>query len=174
MRARECYDQGSSIQEKVHQARALHRKWGEKFRQQPQVANLLEELRDNIGATWRTMDELGVVETCRSCDAGEGGSCCGAGIDNKFDALLLFINLVFGVSLPDYRRRHGCCYFLTETGCSLKVRLFLCVDYLCPKILERLHHEELIRLQKVSGAELIAAFLVYDAVKKFLRDGHTL
>jgi hypothetical protein len=61
------------------------------------------------------------------------------------------------------------CYLLTRTGCCLEVRLFLCVDFLCPAILGRLSHEELVRLQTVSGHELITGFLLYDPIKRIIR-----
>jgi hypothetical protein len=79
------------------------------------------------------------------------------------------MNLFLGVSLPEHQARPDGCYFLTRTGCCLKVRLFLCVDFLCPAILNRLSHEELVRLQTVSGHELTTGFLVYDGIKRIIR-----
>ena len=115
------------------------------------------------------MLELGIVETCKICDEEGGGSCCGAGLENKFDTVLLFMNLLLGVSLPNYHRRTGSCYLLSEGGCLLKVRLVLCVDYLCPGILSSLNRDELLKLQNISGDELVTGFMLYDALKKFLR-----
>jgi hypothetical protein len=51
----------------------------------------------------------------------------------------------------------------------LKARLILCVDFLCPKILSALAREDLIQLQNVSGDELVTGFMLYDAIKKFMR-----
>jgi hypothetical protein len=116
------------------------------------------------------MADLGVVAACKHCDEAEGKSCCGRGFENKFDHYLLLMNLLLGVSLPEHHMRPEDCYFLTRTGCCLKVRLFLCVDFLCPTILSRLSHEALIRLQTVSGKELTAAFLAYDAIKRVIRE----
>jgi hypothetical protein len=115
------------------------------------------------------MLELGIVETCKHCDEQEGGSCCGAGLENKFDTFLLLINLLLGVSLPEGHRRPDSCYLLTDKGCTLKVRLVLCVDFLCLKILNILSRGDLIKLQQVSGDELTTGFMLYDAIKKFLR-----
>ena len=80
------------------------------------------------------------------------------------------MNLLLGVSLPDGHRRPDSCYLLTDKGCRLKVRLVLCVDFLCPKILNTLSRGDLLRLQQVSGDELTTGFMFYDAVKKFLRN----
>jgi len=115
------------------------------------------------------MSELKIVEICKHCDEQEGGSCCGTGMENKFDTFLLLVNLLLGVSLPEHHLRTESCYLLTDEGCVLKVRLVLCVDFLCDKILNRLSVEELLSLQKISGEELIAGFRLYEAIKKFLR-----
>jgi len=51
----------------------------------------------------------------------------------------------------------------------LKVRLILCVDFLCPKILRALTRDQLIKLQQISGDELVIGFMLYDAIKRKLR-----
>ncbi|NIQ89234.1 MAG: hypothetical protein GWN93_09215, partial [Deltaproteobacteria bacterium] len=79
-------------------------------------------------------------------------------------------NLLLDVSLPEGHRRPDSCYLLTDKGCRLKVRLVLCVDFLCPKILHTMSQGDLIRLQEVSGDELTTGFVLYDAIKKFLRN----
>ncbi|MGD8314664.1 MAG: hypothetical protein PVI17_07980, partial [Syntrophobacterales bacterium] len=81
----------------------------------------------------------------------------------------LLMNLLQGVSLPARHHRPDSCYLLTDKGCRLKVRLVLCVDFLCPKILNTISQGNLIRLQQVSGDELTTGFMLYDAIKKFLR-----
>ena len=51
----------------------------------------------------------------------------------------------------------------------MKVRLILCVDYLCPKIISALSHDKIVTLQNIWGDELLTGFRVYDAIKKFIR-----
>jgi len=117
------------------------------------------------------MVDLEVVAACAYCDEEKGKSCCaqGRGLEEKFDSYLLLMNLLLGVPLPERPARPDGCYFLTWTGCCLKVRLFLCVDFLCPAILDRVSHEELVRLQTASGNELTTGFLVYDALKRIIK-----
>jgi hypothetical protein len=67
MRATECFDEHTVIQEKIQRARTLCRKLGEIFREQPGAANPLKGLRNSTKVTWRTMHELGVVEACKNC-----------------------------------------------------------------------------------------------------------
>jgi len=169
MRATECLDEGLSIEDKIQMARGLNDSWGEELKREPDIHRLLRKLEGCLENSREVMLELGIVEACKLCDEEGGGSCCGAGLENKFDSLLLFINLLLGVSLPNFRCRAGSCYLLSERGCLLKVRLVLCVDYLCPGILSSLNRDELLKLQNISGDELVAGFMLYDVLKKVLR-----
>jgi hypothetical protein len=169
MRATECLDDGSSINQKIESAQDLYAVWGGDLRRDPAIGDLLGKLERNIRKSQEAMLSLGIVEACKRCDEVEGGSCCGAGLENKFDKFLFLINLLLGVSLPEYHSRPDSCYLLTSRGCILKARLVLCVDYLCPKILGGLRRDELIRLQMISGDELVTVFMLYDAVKRFFK-----
>jgi len=170
MRATECLDEGSSIEDKMRTARQMYDSWSDQLKREPHIHQLIEKLERCLENSRAAMLELGIVEICKHCDEEEGGSCCGAGLENKFDTVLLLTNLLLGVSLPDGHRRPDSCYLLTDKGCRLKVRLVLCVDFLCPKILNTLSRGDLLRLQQVSGDELTTGFMLYDAVKKFLRN----
>ena len=169
MRATECLDEGASIEDKIKMARDLYDFWGEHVKREPQIVDLLGKLEGCLENSRKAMVELGIVETCKHCDEEEGGSCCGAGLENKFDSLLLLMNLLLGVSLPERHHRPDSCYLLSNKGCVLKVRLVLCVDYLCPKIMLALSHDEVIRLQNISGDELLTGFKLYDELKRFMR-----
>ncbi len=167
-RSTECWDDGSSIQHKIELARNLYAVWGDALRRDPSIRDLIGRLDRSIKRSREAMLSLGVVEACKRCDEEEGGSCCGAGLENKFDRFLLLMNLLLGVSLPEYHCRLDSCYLLTPQGCMLKVRLILCVDFLCPKILGALTRDQLIKLQQISGDELVIGFMLYDAIKKKL------
>jgi len=169
MRASECLDEGSSIENKIMMARHMYDSWSDQLKCEPHIHELIEKLEGYLNNSRKVMLELGIVEICKHCDEEEGGSCCGAGLENKFDTFLLLMNLLLGVSLPEKHRRPDGCYLLADRGCTLKVRLVLCVDFLCPKILNTMSHKDLIRLQQVSGDELTTGFMLYDAIKRFLR-----
>ena len=169
MRPTECFDQGLSIQDKIKLAQNLYVSWQDALRKQLHINKLLAELEKCIKSSRESMMDLRIIEICKCCDEKEGGSCCGAGMENKFDTYLLLVNLLLGVSLPEYHVRTDSCYLLTDKGCILKMRLVLCIDFLCDKILNALSVEEHLRLQKISGEELVVGFRLYDGIKKFLR-----
>ena len=173
MRPTECFDQGLSIQDKIKLAQNLYILWKDALRKQSHIKNLLADLERCIRVSRESMLEFRIIEICKHCDEKEGGSCCGAGMENKFDTYLLLTNLMLGVSLAGHHIRTDSCYLLTDKGCILKVRLVLCIDFLCEKILDALSVEEHLSLQKISGEELVVAFRLYDAIKKFLRQAET-
>jgi hypothetical protein len=156
------------IREKISEAQDLFAIWGGSLRKDPQIIFLLNSLDKKIAASGKAMDACGISSACMCCDQEDGETCCGAGIENKYTSRLLLINLLFGNALPENRLRSNSCFFLSENGCSLKVRLVLCVNYLCLKIQRLLPAKELTSLQQTTGEEMDEGFILEEAVKKFI------
>ena len=155
-----------TIEEKIEQARALYDAWGEILRRDGRIRDLLDQLEQRILATRQAMLTLRVVEACRRCEELEGGSCCGAGIENRYDGYQLLINLLLGVSLPDRNTYSDSCRFLQADGCSLRARHVLCVNYLCTKLEKALSQDDRIALQTLAGQELDTGFALNEAIRK--------
>lgn len=162
-------DKRVTVTEKIRQARMLMEQFGETLRRDATVGALMERLGANLADSAQAMVDTGVVRACTECDEQDGGSCCGAGIENHYTPTLLLVNLLFGAELPAGRSREGCCFFLGDRGCMLKVRQVLCVNYLCQAIQKSLSHQGRDRLQEAVGAELSTAFLLHEAVLRVLR-----
>ena len=159
----------SAIQEKIDHAHHLYQVCGHSLMQDASIHAFLRKLRDCIENTNQTMLSLGVVAECRNCEEKEGGSCCGAGIENKYDAVLLLINLLLGGSPHNHEPVGNSCYFLGKNGCKLTARHVLCVNYICEKLQKKLTREQLIGLQTCAGEELDTLFFLHEAIKKRLR-----
>lgn len=157
-----------SIRDKIRQAHALYDSYADELRNDPGVRALSEKLITKVAASGKVMAEVGIVDTCRVCDEEEGGSCCGAGIENHYKASLLLVNLLWGEALPGERLWENSCYFLGRGGCSLKARHVLCINYLCTRIHNSLAHEDLLRLQSTTGDEMETIFLLHEAIKKVI------
>ena len=162
----------TTIEEKIAMAQDLFRNWGDALRQDTTVGSLLESLRQRIELSGKAMVEVGVVAACRHCEEVEGGSCCGAGIENKYDPVLLALNLLLGVGLPDERGIDGSCFFLGPEGCTLRIRHILCVNHLCLPVQKMLGMEGLVRVQNTIGEEMDTTFLLEETVRKYIR-GHS-
>ena len=159
------------IEEKIEAAHALFAAWEGRLREDGRISALLERLEQNVHASLQAMLALRVVQTCKRCEELEGGSCCGAGIESRYDGLQLLINLLLNVSLPDRHTYTDSCYFLQADGCCLKARHVLCVNYLCTKLQRTLSPDDMITLQAIAGEELDTGFALYEAIKSYVGHG---
>ncbi len=128
-----------------------------------ETESLLLKLDSAVSECLKFMKEEGVSSFCSEC--GEL-SCCGEGIENKFDAVTLLINLLLGVELPERREVIGGCFFLKRDGCSLRVKEVICINYLCEKIYKRLKLQNLIAVQKICGKEIDSLFTLSERIKR--------
>ena len=87
-----------SIEHKVALAYHLQAKLGPVLLQDKEIRARLLHLDENIESTWKEMVSIGVVRECSDC-ALKDGSCCGAGMENRYGEVLLLINLLLGRTL---------------------------------------------------------------------------
>jgi hypothetical protein len=138
--------------------------YGARLREDDVVDRLLAELRVHVAASKEAMVAAGLVEACRACEEQEGGACCGRGVEDHYDGVLLLINLLLGAVLEKERRDEESCLFLGSTGCRLPARDHICVNYLCVKVSERISPPALAEMRKRQGRELHTLFLLTDHV----------
>lgn len=156
------------ITEKIKWAESIFKTHRELLLHNDTISNILKIYREKIDNTWRIMRETGICNICTRCALLEGGSCCGDGIEDKFDALLLLINLLFGYKLPLKREIENGCWFLGEKGCKLIARQVICVNYLCKKIYNEVEPEQIHRLQRAILDETEQLFIVEEKMKSEL------
>jgi hypothetical protein len=158
-----------TISEKIRVAQDLFNIWGDHLRRDTKIRGLLEAWREKATLSREVSEAVGLLAACKRCDEEEGGSCCGAGIENRYSPHLLLINLLLGKTLPVERRFADSCHFLGTDGCELSARDILCINYLCAGVQKSLAHEDLIRLQTATGEEMDTVFLLHEAVKQSLK-----
>lgn len=159
------------IEGKIEEALRLHAQWGERLLGDPGVSALLEGLKQSITRSAEVMVQVGVAEACRRCDEEEGGSCCGAGIEDQYAPSLLLVNLLLGATISGDRVSANSCYFLGEKGCRLRARDILCLNYLCSGLQRMLGPDLLHHLQRIVGEEMERLFRVQEAVRRFMSQG---
>jgi len=154
---------------KLAWARELHRAHGEALLADAGIRGLLERYCRAVAATAGQMQASGVLAECADCAVNDGGSCCGRGIEDRFDVVLLLVNLLAGCDLPVTRFDSEGCFFLGEKGCRIVARHVLCVNYVCRRLEKRLTAAELRALQEKIGAEADAAFALEEEIKRWFR-----
>jgi hypothetical protein len=161
------------INEKITIAKDLYSRWGAALRTDSGISAQLKELSARVEASSNFCLLSGVARACRLCDLEEGGSCCGAGIEDRYSPELLLINLLLGVTLPESRNSAKSCHFGGESGCVLAARDILCVNYLCARLQKTIPQEKLFQLQEANGSEMELLFLLHNRIRNFIRQKGT-
>jgi len=159
----------SPIEEKIAWARRQRHVFGQALLGNEEIAGLLNALKAAAVSSRIEMARTGIVEICRRCDQEEGGSCCGAGIENRYDGWLLLINLLLGAVLPEKRARPDACFFAGENGCLLTARHVLCINYLCKKARDQINPAAIAGLREKEGVEVNALFILHERIKTILK-----
>jgi len=159
----------SPIQKKIAWARSHCESFGKALLGDQEIAGLLDNLKEAVAASRREMAQTGIVEICRRCDREEGGSCCGAGIENRYDACLLLINCLLGVHLPEERRQSDSCFFSVENGCLLMARHIICINYLCKNVTDQVDPCRIATVREKEGEEVNALFVLHERIKTVLK-----
>ena len=157
------------FQERVNNARDLFQKFGKELLEDPKIAPLIGQLKEATRASRKEMAQTGIVEICTRCDQLEGGSCCGAGLENRYDGWLMLINLLLGVDIPLKRQVKESCFFSGEKGCLLVSRHVICINYLCGKITHRIPPGQLETLREKEGKELEVLFLLNETLRAVMK-----
>ncbi|NDY41968.1 hypothetical protein G3N55_03775 [Dissulfurirhabdus thermomarina] len=158
------------IGEKIAAARRLLAVHGAALHSDPAVAGLLGRYRAALRDSRREMEAGGIVAECTECAVVDGGSCCGRGIENRFDAVLLLVNLLLGAELPDRPEDPDGCWFLGAAGCRIPARHVICINYVCPRLVRRLGPEGLRSYQARVAREADLGFALEEALKRWLRN----
>jgi hypothetical protein len=161
-----------SIRERYAWALEQRRLYGARLRQDDVVAGLLTELHAHVVASRESMVAAGLVEHCRICEEEEGGSCCGRGMEDHYDGVLLLINLLLGAVIEKEWRDEESCLFLGAVGCRLSARDHICVNYLCMKLGDRISPPALAEMRKRQGHELDTLFRLTDHITILLQRFH--
>jgi hypothetical protein len=156
----------SPVEAKIARAESVHGEAGPGLRERRDIRRLLQRFEAAAGDSRRVMLESGIVDICRDCDEYEGGSCCGKGMENRYSWTLLLINLLLDRPLPHSRLDPSGCFFLGPSGCVLKARHVICVNYLCSRIIRSIPEQQIFRLRDCEGEELNTLFLLEEKVKR--------
>ena len=157
------------LAEKTAWASRCYREAKDIFLEDGVISKLLDRLEEAVGESRREMLVAGVVAACRHCEEQDGGSCCGAGIEDRYSSLLLLINLLLGARIPEQRLDPSSCWFLGPSGCSLRARHTLCVNYLCGKATEGKDPRNIAELRAREGIELECLFHLQERLHTLLQ-----
>ena len=157
------------IEKEINRAKRLYERHGESLSNDETLGELIASYRNAITTTQEVMEEVGVVKTCSVCARSGAGSCCFEGMEAWCDHILLLMNFVFGIQLPNAREIRGGCLFVGTHGCKLVARHSFCVNYLCPTLKDSLKTSSMGTLLSVSGDELFCGWELEQSIRKWLQ-----
>ena len=159
----------SPIEEKIFWARHCYKEFGNDLLKEKGLVDLLAHLKTAIADSRKEMARTGIVEVCRRCEQEEGGSCCGAGLENRYDGWLLLINLLLGINFPETRQQTNSCFLLGVNGCLLMARHVICINFLCKKITDLIDPHTMLKMREKEGEEVNTLFILHENIKPVLR-----
>lgn len=159
----------SPIEDKIAWAQHCYKEFGDDLLKEKKLVDLLAHLKAAVVASRREMALTGIEEICRRCDREEGGSCCGAGLENRYDGWLLLINLLLGVKLPKTRQQTDSCFLSGKSGCLLMARHVICINYLCKKITNLFEPRTIMKMREKESEEVNTLFVLHERIKTVLR-----
>jgi len=159
---------GQEIIKRIEHANKLYDQYAKTIFNDEIARKTIADLEQIIEKRRLHMFLCGITELCKKCDVEEGGSCCGKGIEERYDEWLLLINLLLGCSLPRQRYEANSCFFLGKKGCLLKALHVICINYLCRNIEENVSRNELLQLRDMEGDMIVAIFGLHEYLKKSL------
>lgn len=154
------------LTDKITKAYDLKKKFSNSLLQNKDFRNLLINLDEKIENTRKKMIEIGVVRECADCAVNGEGTCCGMRTAYKCDSIILFINLLLGITFPFRIENPHLCFFLSKHGCLLRARPVICINYICNRLRNNIPHEKLVDLQNIAGEEITALFMIEEFIKK--------
>ncbi len=162
------YDPTSLILEKIKVAQELYEHWSDYFFKDEKFMDLLKRYEEAVLKSNKTMEKLGTFNECYICSVLEKKGCCKAGLENEVTINILLINMFLGVQIPKEREVPLRCFFVGPTGCKIFARPFLCRDYFCRRLLDKLGEKGYILVTQVLNEELTLLYEICSYIKKEL------
>jgi len=147
-------------------AEGIYSDAGDKILDDPVVKDLIKRLKEKIVERKRQMIICGMRDICKRCEEEEGGSCCGKGLEDRYNEWMLLINKLLGCELPHERYKPDSCFFLGKDGCVLMAPHVLCINYICKKIENTIPKDKLVKLRNIEGEMIELIFKLHEYLIK--------
>jgi len=154
---------------RIKWAENMLRQYREEILKKPEIKGLIEELKRYIEDRKEKMRSCGMIDICRVCEEKEGGSCCGKGIEERYDQFMILLNMLLGCNIPKRRYKEDSCLFLGRNGCILPAPHVLCINYVCKKIENGISKDDLSNLREIEGNMILAIFKLHEELLHFFQ-----
>ncbi|MBW2053004.1 MAG: hypothetical protein JRG97_12045, partial [Deltaproteobacteria bacterium] len=163
-----------AVKKEIDRAKLLYEQYGRELSRDKHIKELLERYREANIKTLDKIREIGVEEGCTFCAVELDECCCFEGVEEKYDYILLLVNLLLGAEISEYREIPAACLFVGSQGCLMAVRHYFCLHYLCPQLKTSLDPSAIDDFLSVSGDELYCGLETEQAIRGWLKQNAEL
>ncbi len=149
-----------ALDDRAAVARRLYREHGPRLAAEVLGAARLARLDALAASLQQRMRDLDLDARCARCGADDGG-CCSERMAGEADAALLLLNLLLGAGFEVHRPATDVCRYLGARGCTLRLKPFICINFVCPWLVEECSEAELAALRRDTG-ELLQEVVACD------------
>ncbi|WP_022855945.1 hypothetical protein [Thermodesulfobacterium thermophilum] len=161
-------DPTALMKEKILTAEELFEHWNDYFYKDSKFLKLLKRYENAVLLSNQTMSNLETFNECYVCSVIDKKGCCKAGIEAEVTINILLLNLFLRKDIPKEREIPLRCFFVGPTGCKIFARPFICRDYFCRRLLNKLTQEEYALVTQVLNEELTLLYEITRYIRKQL------
>jgi len=156
------------ILEKISTAEEIYKAWNEYFYQDKDFLKMLKEYEKAVEESNKIMENCGTFKECYICSVIDKKGCCKAGLENEATINIILLNMFLKKPIPKEREVPGRCFFVGPTGCKIFARPYLCREYFCNRLLNKLTQEQYAKITQVLNRELTLLYTITQYIRNQL------
>ncbi len=156
------------ILKKIEIAKDMYNNWQEVFYKDDKFLSLLKKYEFSVLKSNQIMGEKGTFEECYICTVLENKGCCKVGLENEATITILLLNMFLKKDIPEEREVPGRCFFVGPLGCKIFARPYLCREFFCKRILDKLSQKDYAIVTQYINEELTLLYLITNYIKNLL------
>lgn len=156
------------ILEKIRTAEELYEHWNHYFLKDQIFLENLKKYEKAVEASNKVMEKMGTFRECYECSVLEKKGCCKAGLENEVTINIVLLNLFLKREIPKEREVPFRCFFVGPLGCKIFARPYLCREFFCKRIMDKLTQEQYAIITQTLNEELTLLYKVTSYIRSQL------
>lgn len=156
------------ILEKIKTAEELYEHWSHYFYRDQTFMESLNRYERAVKVSNEVMDKMGTFKECYECSVLDQKGCCKAGLENEVTINIVFLNLLLKKEVPREREIPFKCFFVGPLGCKIFARPYLCREFFCKRIMDKLTQQQYAIITQTLNDELTLLYKVTSYIRSQL------
>lgn len=156
------------ILEKIKVAEDLYQHWNYFFYKDQVFLDYLKKYEEAVINSNKVMERFGTFKECYECSVLEQKGCCKAGLENEVTINIVLLNLFLKREIPKEREIPFRCFFVGPLGCKIFARPYLCREFFCKRIIDKLSQHQYAIITQTLNEELTLLYKVTSYIRSQL------